>query len=326
MKPFKMALPRTVAEAATASSGSFDRTKLLAGGTDLLGEMKNGVRTPELLVNLKSVPGLDQIEVGPDGVMIGALARLSDIAAHAEIQSRWPALAQTIGKTATPQVRNVATIGGNLCQRVRCWYYRDDTYPCLKKGGAFCYAQQGENEYHSVFNNYVCCAPNPSNIAPVAVAYDARIEIVSGSGQRQVQAEDFFVRPERDVTRETILQPGEVVTRVFLPFESASKHSAYVESREKQSYDWALCGSAVNLAFEGKAIKRARIVLGAVAPTPLRREDLEKILVGEAPTDAVIERVLKASVRGARALAQNEYKLELVKATLERAIQSAVRG
>lgn len=326
MKPFKMALPRTVEEASKASEGSFDRAELLAGGTDLLGELKSGIRTPEVVVNLKRIPGLDSIEMTDAGLMIGALARLSDVAAHESVQKSWPALAQTIGKTATPQIRNVATFGGNLCQRVRCWYYRDDSYPCLKKGGTFCYAQQGENEYHSVFNNYVCCAPNPSNVAPVVVAYDAKIEIKSGGKTKLVDAEDFFIRPERDVTRETILDPGDVVTRVLLPTTGATRHSSYVESREKQSFDWALCGTAVALELDGKKITRARVVLGAVAPTPLRRPDLEKLLVGQTVDDALIARLQKTAVRGARPLAQNKFKLDLVKATVKRALTTALKG
>ena len=166
MKPFKMALPRNIDEAVSVGEKSFKKTKMLAGGTDLLGELKERTQTPDLVVNLKSIPGLDQIVATDRGLEIGALVTLTRLAADDAIQKGWPALAAAIERTSTPQLRNVGTIGGNICQRPRCWYYRDETYKCLKKGGSRCYAQEGENEYHAIFDNGMCCVPHPSNSAP----------------------------------------------------------------------------------------------------------------------------------------------------------------
>ncbi|MFQ5654772.1 MAG: FAD binding domain-containing protein [Planctomycetota bacterium] len=326
MKPFGMALPRTVEEAVSACAGGFRETKILAGGTDLLGELKERTCTPERLVNLKGIGELRGIERRKRGLEIGALTPLSEVAAHADVKAGWPALIETIGRTATPQLRNVGTIGGNICQRPRCWYYRSEAYRCIKKRGYLCYARNGENEYHAVFDNDICCVPHPSNCAPVLIAYGAEIEIAGPQGSRAFPIDEFFVAPYENVTAENILKANEVVTRIILPAGSRSRTSAYVEAREKQSFDWALCGSTVILRLEGGRVKRARIVLSAVAPKPLRRRDLEEMLEGREITSKRIEEVCRAAVAGATPLRQNGYKLALVRATLKRAIGRAAKG
>ncbi len=326
MKPFDMVLPRNLAEASGASRTSFKESKMLAGGTDLLGELKEETQTPKRLINLKTLTDLNGIRVESDGLSLGALTSLARIADHPEIVENYPALRTTILKTATPQLRNVGTLGGNLCQRVRCWYYRDATYPCRKKGGALCYAQRGENEYHSIFDNQVCCAPHPSNTAPVLIAYDAEVEISGKSGSRRIPLEDFFVGPETNVQAENVLEPDEVLTRVFLKRSTASRPTAYIEAREKQSFDWALCGATVSLRFDAKKVADARIVLSAVAPTPKRRRDLEKMLIGKELTDKLLTEVAQRAVWSATPLEHNEYKLTLVKTTLKRALNEVRKG
>ena len=327
MKPIKMALPKTLDGAVSSCEDKFEKSKLLAGGTDLLAELKERTQTPDMLVNLKTIPGLTEIRRSDRGLEIGALVTLSDLAANAEVARGWPALVAAIDRAATPNVRNVGTIGGNLCQRPRCWYYRDEAYHCLKKGGSMCYAVNGENEFHSIYDNAVCCAVHPSNTAPVLMAHGASVDIVGPRGQRTVALEEFFVTPSQDVTRENILDPNEIVTGVVLPRGSENRHCAYVETREKQSFDWATCGSTANLEIgsDGK-VRKARIVLSAVAPTPVRRKDLEKMLVGRKVDDAVIAGVCKAAAIGAVPLAQNGFKVALVKVTLKRAIQQAMKG
>ena len=293
MRRFQVAFPKTVAGAVEMSGEDFDETKLLAGGTDLLAEIKDQTQFPDMLVNLKSIPGLKEIKVTDRGIEIGALVTLHELGNHAEIKRGWPALAQAISHAASPQIRNVGTIGGNLCQRVRCWYYRHDEYPCLKKGGQICYAQQGENEYHSVFGNRVCAAPHPSSTAPVLIAYDAKIEIHGPSGTRTIDLEEFFKTPEVDVTKENILEANEVVTKITHDRANTSPNSAYCEAREREAFDWSLCGATVNLQMKGDKVQRARVVLSAIAPTPVRRKDLEKILVENGVNAGALDKINK---------------------------------
>lgn len=327
MKPFKMALPRTVPAAVDACGESFAETKLMAGGTDLLGAIKDRVHTPETVVNLKGIPGLDQIRRTNRGLEIGALVTLSKIAAHPEIQRDYPALVATIGKSATPQLRNVGTIAGNLCQRPRCAYYRHDDYPCLRKGGSVCYALLGENEFHAIFDNKTSAIVHPSNTAPVLIAHGAQIEIAGSHGSMTARPiESFFVTVDQNPLAENILGPDSVVTTIILPPGSECKDTAYVEAREKQSFDWALCGSTVLIRKKGKRIDDCRVVLSAVAPTPLRRMDLEKMLRGQEINDKLIDEVCKAAVATATPLKQNRYKLAMLKTILARAIRQAWKG
>ena len=326
MKPFKMALPRTVNEAVESCGKDFESTQLLAGGTDLLAEIKDHTAAPETVVNLKGVSGLRGIQRTDQGLEIGALTTLTEMTESEEIRKGWPALVTTIERTATPNVRNAASIGGNLCQRPRCWYYRNEHYDCLKKGGEKCFAQQGENEFHAVFDNFVCAAVHPSNTAPVFIAYGATLEIVGPKGKRTLSVEDFFISPTENVKRENVLAADEVVTRIMLPKASENAACAYVETREKQSFDWATCGSTVLLEMSGKKVKESRIVLNAVAPVPVRRKDLERKIRGQELSDTLIAEVCKESTAGARTLEQNAHKLALIKATLRRAFRAAMQG
>ncbi|MCI0652552.1 MAG: FAD binding domain-containing protein [Planctomycetes bacterium] len=327
MKPFRMALPRTVEEAAGAGGESFAASKMLAGGTDLLAELKERTQTPDLVINLKRVAALRGIAESPRGLEIGALVTLAEAAEDARIAERWPALRDTILETATPQIRNAGTVGGNLAQRPRCWYYRDESYRCLKKGGTVCYAQEGANEYHAIFGNKICAAVHPSNLAPVLIAHGALVEIAGSGGKtRTIPVEEFFVAPEKNVAAENVLAPQEVIARVILPLNSANRHAAYVEARERLSYDWALCGATASLRLEAGRVREARIVLNAVAPVPVRRKDLEAMLIGAEITDELLERVAKAAAAGATPLRDNGYKQALAGALTKRAILAARAG
>ncbi len=323
MKPYKMALPKTVKSAVSVLGSDFEKTQILAGGTDLLAGMKEHILEPELVVNLKSVRGISEIVMTKEAVEIGALVKLDDLGGHKDLQKRWPALAQSVVQTATPQIRNVGTLGGNLCQRPRCWYFRDETYHCSKKGGGTCYAFDGENQYHAIFENGVCQIVHPSNLAGPLIAYDAQVEIHGANGSRLVRLEKFFVTPEQNIARENILQPNEVLTKVIIPFTSANKKSAYLETREKQSFDWALCGASLNLRMDGKVIKEARVVLNAVAPRPIRRYDLEGMLVGKKAGSSLFKKVSAEAVKSATPLAKNGYKLDLLRVVLERGLKQA---
>ncbi len=325
MKAFKMARPRTLEAAlSVAASGNPAETRILAGGTDLIGEIKEGIQAPDLLINLKTVPDLSGIRVTSRGLEIGALTKLVDLKEHPSIAADYPALVTTVGKTATPQIRNNGTVGGNICQRPRCWYYRNKDYHCLKKGGDLCYAREGENEFHAIFDNATCNIIHPSNLAPVFIAYGAQVEVMDKEGKQTLPLEDFFVSPEEDISVENMLEPGQVLTAIILPKGSANPISAYVEAREKQSYDWAVCGATAAFRMDGKKVREARIVLSAVAPTPVRREDLEEMMAGRRVTDDLIDAVCKTAVEDATPLRDNAYKLILIQAVLRRAIRQAL--
>ena len=324
MKPFRMALPRTVEEAASAATS--DDAHILAGGTDLLAEIKERLAEPDLVVNLKSVPGIDEIKLTSGGLEIGALATLTDVANDRRVLDGWPALAKTIERAATPHIRNVGTIGGNLCQRPRCWYYRDELYPCLKKGGSRCYAQDGENEFHAIFDNGMCAATHPSNTAPVLMAYDAHIDLVGPKGTRSMALEEFFTRVNQNIRAENVLQPGEVLVRIRVPRAAKGSSTGYVETREKQSFDWSVCGTTVRLDVADGRVKDARVVLSAVAHRPWRRPELEEMLRGKKVDDGLSRRVAAAAAEGATPLEHNKHKVALLKATTRRAIVEAWEG
>ncbi len=321
MKSFKMAQPKSL-EGTLSVLGDDDEAVLpLAGGTDLLAMIKENIAAPAMLVNLKGVEGLGAVTETERGLEIGALVKLTDLAAHPRVKAGWPGVAMTLRETATPQIRNVGTVGGNLCQRPRCWYFRNEHYDCKKKGGTRCFAHDGENEYHAVYGNGICCIVHPSNLAGPFIAHGARFEIAGREGSREIDAEAFFVSPDVNVGRENLLQPGEIVTRVILPKSGENRLSVYVETREKQSFDWALCGVSVVITTAGDEIESARVVYNAVAPTPLRRLDLEGMLEGRRLNDQTIDKVCEAAPLGANPLEQNAYKLTLMKAVLRRALR-----
>ena len=326
MNPFKMAQPTTVKGAISVLGEEPNETPILAGGTDLLGEIKEGVRSPAMVVNLKSIPEMRRLKVTAAQIEIGALVTLSDLLNSPDIQRVLPALAETLRLTAATQIRNNATVGGNICQRPRCWYYRDASFNCLKKGGELCYAREGENEYHAIFDNATCNIVHPSNLAPVFIAHDALFEVTGPDGTETIPAGEFFISPEEDITAETILMPQQVLTRVIIPAKGLGGKAAYVETREKQSFDWALAGATVRLERTAGKVTNARVVLSAVAPTPLRREDLEEMLVGKTVTEKRIKQVCEAAVKDATPLAQNGYKTSLVKAILRRALRAVIKG
>lgn len=325
MNEFQLLQAESLGEAAETTSLGPAKAMLLAGGTDLLAEIKEYLQMPETLVNLKSVRAQKLVDVAQDdqGLSLGALVKLSALAKHPEL-GVFPALKDTIMNTATPQIRNLATVGGNLCQRPRCWYYRHENYICGKKGGDTCYAQEGENEFHAIFNNAGCNIVHPSNLAPVLIALDAQFEIIGLKGTRQVAANDFFQGPEVDITKENILSPGEILSRVIIPKAMASWKNSYTETREKQSFDWSICGVSVALkrSADGKKVDDIRLVLSAVAPTPLLREDLAAMMRGKALSDSLIEKVAEAALEGATPMAQNAYKLQLVKTLVTRSLQA----
>ena len=233
MKPFKLIQPTNENEALQARTS--DGTEYMAAGTDLLNRIKEHVASPETVVDLKKISGLDQIESDDRGIWLGAMVRMSEVSGHPEIQRRFPAVATTVGHAATPQIRNMATVAGNICQKPRCWYLRHEGYPCIKNGGTGCWARDGENEFHAIFDNQICSATQPSNLAPVLVAHDAIIEVQGQDGIKEISAGDFFTGPSENPQTEVKLSAEEFVRRILLPAETETSLWAYEEAREKQA-------------------------------------------------------------------------------------------
>ena len=295
---------------------------LKAGGIDLLDHLKEHLVEPPRLVDLKTIPGLASITTEKDGSLkIGALATLAQVAAHAGVKASHPALARACGETASPQIRNVATIGGNLLQRPRCWYYRLESYKCFKKGGDVCFAVAGENRYHVLFGGGPAFAPHPSNAAVPLVAYGASFVIDGPKGGRVVPASDFFLLPASDPTRENVLQPDELLKEIRVPAAAGWK-SAYYEVRERAAFDWPLVSAAIAIKTSGGIVKQARVVLGQVATIPWRSAAAEKALLGKAVGAASAEAAGKAAVEGAQPMSDNGYKVDLTATLVRRTVMT----
>lgn len=293
------------------------------GGVDLLDLMKEHILEPKLVVNIRNIEGLDQISEAQGGLRIGPLTTLAQLASSGVVRQRYPALADAAALAAIPQIRNMATIAGNLAQRPRCWYFRNEEFHCRKKGGTHCFAQDGENEYHAIFLNRTCAIVHPSGAAIPLVAYGAAIEITSKQGKRSLPLEKFFISPEQDVTRENILQPGEIITAVLLPPLSGNIRSAYHKQMEKESFDWPLADVAVVLDLSGSTVNQASIILGAAAPTPYRAQAGEKILQGKQLTGELAHTASVEALNGASPLAHNMYKVPIFMAVIRRTIMKA---
>jgi xanthine dehydrogenase YagS FAD-binding subunit len=293
-----------------------------AGGIDLVDHLKEHLVEPPRVVDLKTIPGLDKVTIAGDGSLrIGTLVTLAKVAAHPTIAKTHPALARACGSAASPQVRNVATIGGNVLQRPRCWYYRLESYKCVKKGGDVCFAVAGENRYHVLFGGGPAFPPHPSNAAVPLVAYGASFVLDGAKGPRTIPAGEFFVLPDKDPTRENVLEPGEVLLEIRVPSASGWR-SAYHEVRERADFDWPLVDVAVALKVEGGVVTDARVVLGQVATIPWRSAPAEKALAGKRVGPESAEAAGKAAVEGASPMSDNGYKVDLVTTLVRRTVAS----
>ena len=321
MNRFEWADARSVEQAIELSNAQ--DAVLKAGGVDLLDLMKEGIAEPKRVVNIRNISGLDQIAQASNGIAIGPLVTLAQLADSPLIRQRYPALAEAAVAAATPQIRNMATLGGNLAQRPRCWYFRSEDFPCRKKGGTHCFAQDGENQYHAIFDNRTCAIVHPSGPAVPLVAYGAALEITSAKGKRQVPLEEFFTTPEQDVTRENILQPGEMITAVLLPSSGANLRSAYHKEMEKQSFDWPIADVAVVLEMSGQTVNRANVILGSAAPTPHRARQAESRLRGQQVSEQLASAAAHDAMADAAPLAKNGYKVPVFEAVIRRTILRA---
>ena len=327
MKPFTYVVPKDLAEAATAAAQP--DTVLKGAGVDLVDRMKERLQTPQQVVNLLPLKReLAGVARAADGTLqIGALTTLTELEQHAELQDpALQALRQSAGMTATPQVRNRATVAGNILQFTRCWYVRSEAFHCLHGGrGPTCLAVTGENRYHAVLGWMDCVRVHPSNLAPPLLALGAEYTTtLDGATRRRALAELFPAEP-RAQNPEHTLQAGEIVTALHVPKQPTGARSAYCESREKQSFDWATTACAVRVVLQAGKITAADLVLGAVAPNPLPRPKAAAVLVGEAPSAALFQKAAELAFAGASPLAHNDYKLTIGKAIVRQALDEATR-
>ena len=295
---------------------SSPNTYLHAGGTDLMGCMRDEVFEVEKVVSISGIEELRRIAPGPNGGMrIGALVTIDEISRNEMIRHNFTALAQAAAEIASPQLRNQGTIGGNLCQRPRCWYFRGD-FPCAKKGGDMCYAADGENQFHCIFGGDPCYIVYPSDGAPALAALGARVVIAGPGGTRTIPVEELYALPEVNIERENVLAANEMVVELHLPAAKPNLKSAYRKVRARGAWDFALTSTAIAIEIEGGVVKRSRIYLGGVAPIPWRAAGAEAALKGKPLNKATIAAAAAAAVENARPLEGNAYKVALVKGTL----------
>ncbi|HUQ89179.1 MAG TPA: FAD binding domain-containing protein [Vicinamibacterales bacterium] len=309
---------------AVAALASAQRGRMLpmAGGMDLLGLMKDYIVSPDRVVSIK---GLDQtIATSDAGLRIGAAVKIVDLVEHAGARKLYPALATAAEGVGTPQIRNMGTVGGNIMQRPRCWYFRNEEFNCLKKGGSRCFAVEGENQFHAIFGDGPCHIVHPSSLAVPMIAYGGKFRVAGPNGAREIDAGEFFQMPNANLYGENVLQPNEIITHVILP--PPGQRSAAYEVRFKQSHDWPLAAASVNLVMAGSVVKSARIVMGAVAPVPWRVPAAERVLAGKAITEAIAIEAANAAVAGARPMTGNNYKIQIARTAIRRAILAASRA
>lgn len=293
---------------------------ILAGGTDLLDRLKERLEQPKRVVNIKAIKELHGIKNG-NGLEIGALTTIAELETDERIRRQYPVLAEAAASIATPQLRNMGTIGGNLCQRPRCWYFRGREYVCLKKGGAKCFAAEGLNKYNAILGGGPSFIVHPSDAAPALIALGAEIELLGPAGSETMPLEDFFELPIDNLRRENVMGPNEVLTKITVPPQPAGTRSTYLKFREKQSLDFAISSVAAVLQLQGSRVRAARIVLGGVAPIPWRAEKAEAALVGKTLSASAIAAAAAASTDGANPMSQNAYKVTLTQNLVKRALE-----
>ena len=321
MKPFAYVNPANEKDAVAALSKEYEKSLPIGGGQDLLARMKDYVTQPDRVVNVKNLDATVTRVSG--GLKIGSAMKMVDVAEHADIRRMYPAVADAAIEVGTPQIRNQGTVGGNINQRPRCWYYRNEEFICYKKGGNRCFTPEGENQFHAIFGEGPSYIVHPSSLAVPFVAYDATFRLLGPRGERLIKAAEYFTMPTREnVQRENVLEPDELLTHVILPAPGGVK-SGHYEVRYKTSHDWPIAFATVLLSMSGTTVQGARVVMGAVAPVPWRAQGAEKALAGKQITPETAVAAAEAALVGADPLSRNAYKVQVAKTAVERAILQA---
>jgi len=323
MQAFSYASPTKKEDVAALLGKSWGEVEILAGGTDLLSLMKDDITTPKRLVNIKQVAGMHAVSNEGGALHLGALVTLDQLSKASDVQHRFPVLAEAAGEAASPQIRNLATIGGNLCQRPRCWYFRTGHGLLGQDKDGKSLVLQGDNRYHAILgNDGPAYFVSPSTVAPVLIAYNARVRLLGPRGPRELALEKFFLIPKSDAEREHDLQPTEFITDVIVP-SAGEVRAAHYEIRQKEAFDWPYATAAVALTMNGSTVKTAKVVMSHVAPIPWVSAEAAEALQGKAVTQATADEAAKAAVSKAKSLGHNEAKIHLARVAVKRAILKA---
>jgi xanthine dehydrogenase YagS FAD-binding subunit len=332
MKAFEWANATSVSEAvqllnsAPVTSDIDESARPIAGGQDLLTTMKDYTSRPTRVVNLKSIPGLDGIQGNAkNGLTIGALVTLTQLEEHPVVRASFPGLSEAAHSIATPQIRNLGTVGGNLCQRPRCWYFRLEEVICLKKGGSECYAANGENKYNAILGGGPSYIVHPSDLAPMLMALGATVTVVGAAGKRVIPLDKFFTLPsEGSIRRENVLRNDDIITHLQVPASQVAARSTYLKFKERESMDFALASVAAALQLgANNTVAQIRLVLGGVAPIPWGASRAEQFLLGKTLSDEVMAEAAKLALEGAQPLEKNAYKVPLTQTLVRRALAKA---
>ena len=321
MRPFEFIEPTTLAEVVRVLHTGAGQAHLMAGGSDLLGELKDDVMHYERLVSLAGLPELRAIHQDETGLRLGALVTLDELEYEPRLQGPYSILAEAARGVATPEIRRQGTLGGNLCQRPRCLYYRSALTPCLKKGGTDCPAAAGPyQDYLSIMGGPDCFSVHASDLAPPLIALGGHVVLTGTTGERTLPLAQFFAGPERDVQRENVLAEDEVLTAVILPPPVTDWRGTYLKARERTAGDFPLVSVALGYALNNGVIRHVRMVLGGVAPVPWRSPQAEAVLEGQSPSPELAARAAQAALAEARPLNHNAFKVEIGRALIARAI------
>jgi xanthine dehydrogenase YagS FAD-binding subunit len=324
MQAFEYASPTTLKEALALLGERWGEADVLAGGTDLLSLMKEYVHTPKRVVNIKGIAELGGIRKTAAGLRIGATVTLDELLSNPAVRTEYPSLWAAAEGVTSPQIRNMGTVGGDLCQRPRCWYFRLG-YGLLAQKDGRSLVVNGENKYHAIFGGGPAYFVSASSLGPALVALGAKVKLASASGTRELAVAEFFVIPKSDSEREIALRPNEILTEVLVPPAAGVRNATY-EVRHKEALDWPLATASVALRMKGTTVESARVVMGHVAPIPWQAREAEQFLSGKTVTEEVAEQAGKAAVAGAKPLSQNAYKVRLAQVAVKRALLAAVRG
>jgi xanthine dehydrogenase YagS FAD-binding subunit len=330
MKAFELYEPATLAEATQTLTQLGPRARVLGGGSDLVGGiMKDwvtgkGMPLPDALIDLTTIPDLDKISVGSDGARIGATATLTDVTEHADLQQQFPLLTQATLSIASPLIRNFGTVGGNINQRPRCWFFRGEGFNCYKKGGDFCFAVTGDNRYHAIIGGELCYIVHPSDTATALLALNASARVSGSGGERTLAFDNYFHGPREDVLTENVLKTDEILLEVQIPQPAAGTRMAWTKIKDRQVYDFAMASVAVAYTVDGSGVwQNGRVVLGGVAPVPYRATVVEDALKGKDVRTSA--KAAAAQIRTvARPMSLNGYKIDLVQGIIERTLLQAL--
>jgi xanthine dehydrogenase YagS FAD-binding subunit len=326
MLPFEYVSPNSRSQAISLLGATWGNTEVLAGGTDLLALMKDDVVAPKRLVNIKDIADLRGVSSNAQGLRVGALTTLGELAEEENVRKNYPALSEALLEAASPQIRNMATLGGNLCQRPRCWYFRNGLGLLPKDETGKELVAGGENRYHAILSNQGAAKfVSPSTLVPILIAYGATIRLEGPKGKRELPLERFFVIPKTEGEREHDLRPNEIVTEILIPSASDVK-AAHYEIRQKEAFDWPLAVTAVALKMRGLNVQSARIVLGYVAPVPWPSSEAEQAIVGKPVNKDTAQKAADAALSKTSPLSRNAYKVKLAKVAVTRALLKAASG